>query len=57
MFKKKEQRCKTCNRIIVGECKTGICPECARKGENGLLGFLGGVVTFVLFIVNRSKKK
>ena len=47
MSKKKEQRCKACKRIIMGESKTGICPECARKGKNmaiGFFGIMGGVV-------------
>lgn len=57
MFKKKEQRCKTCNRIIVGESKTGICPECARKGKNGLVGVLGTLGSIALLVITRGKKK
>lgn len=57
MFKKKERRCKTCNRIIVGESKTGICSECARKGKNGLVGVLGTLGSIALLVITRGKKK
>lgn len=58
MFNKKvEQRCKTCKRIIVGESKTGICPECARKGKNGAIGILGTLGSIALFVITRGRKK
>lgn len=55
--KKEEQRCKTCKRIIVGESKTGICPECARKGKNIVLTILTAIVTGITFIVTKGRKK
>ena len=28
-----EKRCKSCKRIIVGESKMGLCPNCINKYE------------------------
>lgn len=55
--KKEEQRCKTCKRIIVGESKTGICPECARKGKNIGLTILTAIATGVIRVVTKGRKK
>lgn len=54
---KEEQRCKTCKRIIVGESKTGICPECARKGKNIGLTVLAAIGTGITFVVTKGRKK
>lgn len=57
MENKAEKRCKTCKRIIVGENKTGICPDCARKGKNGAMGILGTLGSIALLILTKGRKK
>lgn len=54
MSKEKEKRCKTCKRIIVGESKTGICPECVRKGK-GMIFMMLTSLTAGIFIGNKKK--
>lgn len=57
MVKSEEKRCTVCKRIIVGKNKTGICPDCARRGKNGAVGILGTLGSIALFILTKGKKK
>ena len=42
---KDEKICRVCKRILVGESKTGVCPDCLSKYGSPLaaLGFVGTV--------------
>ena len=57
MVSSEEKRCKTCKRIILGKNRTGICPDCARKGKNGAVGILGTLGSIAIFIITKGRKK
>lgn len=55
-----EKRCKACKRIIVGESKTGLCPDCINKYGEGAaagVGIIGIVALIAKGIIKVIRKK